>query len=101
MVLADLPGVSEAELSVEVTGKTLKISGNRPSEAETFMESRSFPKIKMHERRHGPFLRALSIPQAAREDEIRAELKLGVLTVVVPKQHAHYVPEHKITVHSR
>ncbi len=94
--IVDLPGVPEEELRVEIVDHALRISGDRPLPSEAAGDVKTIRS----ERGHGPFSRSLGIPSEAREDAVQAELKLGVLKIMVPKQRASQASQHKVTVHS-
>jgi len=78
---ADVPGVKDADLDVKLTQNRLTVSGKRESEkvekGDTYYTS---------ERSYGSFTRAFTLPDGVDADQIRAELKEGVLTLTVPKK---------------
>ena len=78
---ADLPGVKEEDLEISLTGNRLAISGRREEEkreqGETYYAS---------ERSYGSFSRAFTLPDGTDAENVRAELKNGVLQVTVPKK---------------
>jgi HSP20 family protein len=78
---ADLPGVREEDLSVSVAGSRLTVSGKR--EAEEKRQGETFYAI---ERMHGSFTRAFTLPEGADPERVQADLKDGVLTLLVPKR---------------
>jgi len=77
---ADLPGVKEQDLEVTSTGNHLTISGKREVEKEEKEET-----YYAYERRFGSFTRAFTLPDFADAEHVKAELKNGELTIVVPK----------------
>jgi HSP20 family protein len=77
---ADLPGVSEGDVSIEVQDDTLTITGERKSEHES--RERGWYRI---ERSSGSFSRSLTLPEGVDADGIGAEFDRGVLTVRIPK----------------
>ena len=77
---ADLPGVQEKELEVTRTGNRLTVSGKREAEHEETGET-----FYAMERSYGSFTRVFTLPEGIDGDHIRAELKDGVLTLLVPK----------------
>ena len=79
-VLVELPGVSPNDVSVSVTDDLLKVKGKkeRKQADETQHPRRS-------ELRYGSFKRVLPLPPNAKTDDIKAEFKDGVLTIVIPK----------------
>jgi HSP20 family protein len=77
---ADLPGLSEDDVSIEVQDGTLTISGERSSEHES--EERGWYRI---ERSFGSFSRSLTLPDGVDADAISAKFDRGVLEVSIPK----------------
>ncbi len=81
LVKADLPGVSESDLDVSVTGNQLTVSGARRAEERGEGDS-----YYVAERLHGEFSRTFSFPNQAAMDDIEARLESGELTINVPKR---------------
>jgi HSP20 family protein len=78
---ADLPGVKESDLEVTMTGSRLSVSGKREAEKEDDSDT-----FYMYERSYGTFARAFTLPEGVDGQHVGAELKDGVLTLVVPKK---------------
>jgi HSP20 family protein len=77
---ADLPGLSEQDVSIEVQDNTLTISGERKDEHES--RERGWYRI---ERSFGSFSRSLTLPDGVDPDGISARFENGVLEVSIPK----------------
>jgi HSP20 family protein len=77
---ADLPGLDEGDVSIEVQDGTLTISGERNAEHES--RERGWYRI---ERSYGSFSRSLTLPDGVDPDSISAEFERGVLEVRIPK----------------
>jgi len=80
---ADVPGIKEQDLEVDVAGNRLTISGKREDEKEDKSET-----FYTYERSYGSFRRAFTLPAQADTAHVKAEIKNGELTVVVPKTAA-------------
>jgi HSP20 family protein len=78
---ADLPGLSEDDVEVSVTGSRLTISGQRSDEARDDSE-----RLHLYERRYGAFSRSFSLPEGVDTDQVEARLDNGVLEVSVAKR---------------
>ncbi|ADO72078.1 Hsp20/alpha crystallin family protein [Stigmatella aurantiaca] len=78
---ADLPGVDEKDIEVTLTGDRVSVSGKR--EREKREESERF---YAYERSFGSFSRAFTLPEGVDGDNVRADLKNGVLTLTLPKR---------------
>ncbi len=76
----DLPGMDKSNINVEVSGRTLSISGKR----EKIIEEKEGNRIIRSERSLGEFKRAIELPTPVIQDKITAEYKNGVLTVTLP-----------------
>jgi len=81
LVRADLPGVSDKDVEISVTGNVIQISGRR--EQESRQEGDRFFAM---ERSYGQFSRAFSLPEGADAERVSADLKDGVLSVTIPKK---------------
>jgi HSP20 family protein len=77
---ADLPGLGEDDVSIEIQDNTLTISGERKSEHEE--RQRGWYRL---ERAFGRFSRSLSLPEGVDADAVSAEFDKGVLEVRIPK----------------
>lgn len=77
----DLPGVKEEDVEISVTGNRLSISGKR--DAEEHQEGDNFYLV---ERNSGSFTRTFTLPESADTEKVKASLKDGVLTLVLPKR---------------
>jgi HSP20 family protein len=77
---ADVPGFREQDIDVSLANNRLTISGKR--EAEQVSDSDTY---YCSERSSGMFTRTFTLPEGCNPDQIRAELKDGVLTLKVPK----------------
>ena len=77
---ADLPGLSEGDVSIEIRDNTLTIAGERKSEHEA--RERGWYRV---ERSFGRFSRSLSLPEGVDPDAVAASFDRGVLEVRIPK----------------
>jgi len=81
---ADLPGLSESDVSIEVHDNVLTVSGERKSEHED--RKGGYYRV---ERSYGSFRRSLTLPEGVDPEAVTASFDKGVLEVTVPK------PEHQ------
>jgi HSP20 family protein len=78
---ADVPGIQEKDLTVNLTGNRLTVCGKR--EAEKRQENDTYFS---YERSYGSFTRSFTLPEGIENEKVQAELKEGVLTINVPKR---------------
>lgn len=79
-VKAELPGIDEKNVNVEIKENTLTISGEKKEEKETKEE-----KSHRIERSYGSFSRSFTLPKGIETDNIKATYKNGVLKINIPK----------------
>ena len=77
---ADLPGLSEADVNIELEDSTLTISGERKSKSES--ERDGYLRV---ERATGTFQRSLTLPKGVDPEAVTASFDRGVLEVRIPK----------------
>jgi HSP20 family protein len=77
---ADLPGLSEEDVSIELEDSVLTVAGERKAEHEDKREG--FYRV---ERASGQFRRSLTLPDGVEADGITAAFDKGVLEVRIPK----------------
>jgi HSP20 family protein len=77
---ADLPGLTEDDIKIELEDGTLTVSGERKSEHETRNEG--YHRV---ERAFGSFSRSLTLPKGVDADAVTAKFDRGVLEVSIPK----------------
>jgi HSP20 family protein len=77
---ADLPGLGEDDVRIEVEDRTLTLSGEREAEHEANGEG--YYRL---ERASGAFARSLTLPEGVDPEQITARFENGVLEVRIPK----------------
>ena len=80
LLRADLPGLTEGDVSIELNDGSLTISGER--KAEHAKQERGFYRV---ERQFGNFSRTLTLPDGIDGEQIKASFTNGVLEVWIPK----------------
>ena len=85
-ITAELPGLAEKDVQVNVADNVLTIKGEKKSEKEEKDKN-----YRMFERSYGAFSRTLDLPAGINPDTIKASLSNGVLKVTVPKPAAAQV----------
>jgi HSP20 family protein len=78
-VCADLPGLKQEDVKVEVTDEGLVIQGERKREHEERGQG-----YHRSERSYGQFYRLIPLPEGAKIDEAKAEFNNGELRVSIP-----------------
>ena len=77
---ADLPGLAEDDVAIEVQDNVLTISGSRDAEHER--KEKGWYRL---ERSYGSFSRSLTLPEGVDADKVEAKFDRGVLEVRIPK----------------
>jgi HSP20 family protein len=77
---ADLPGLAEDDVAIEVQDNVLTISGSRETEHER--KEKGWYRL---ERSYGSFSRSLTLPEGVDAERVEANFDRGVLEVRIPK----------------
>ncbi|WP_338829930.1 Hsp20/alpha crystallin family protein [Bradyrhizobium sp. 27S5] len=91
-VSAELPGLSEKDVQVEITNGVLSIRGERKAE-------RSDQSKFVSERYYGAFERQIPL-DGVEEDKAKADFKNGVLTVTLPRSERSRSNVKRIAINS-
>ena len=79
----DLPGMEKKDITVNMEGNRLTISGERTEKSEEKKKG-----YLRRERIEGSFYRTFLMPEAVHESDVKAVFKEGVLRVTIPKVEA-------------
>ena len=77
---ADLPGMTESDVNIELEDNVLTVSGERKAEREE--KGEGFYRV---ERSFGSFSRSLTLPKGIDAEAVNASFSNGVLEVRIPK----------------
>lgn len=94
VVRMDIPGTEKGDLSVNIEGQTLTVSGKTSELREETDRSR---RLLRQERKSGQFQRSMTLPGPVQSEKMEATYKDGVLTVTVPKADEPATP-HRVTI---
>jgi HSP20 family protein len=84
VVSAELPGLSEDDVDVQIVDDILVISGEKEVAEE---EDRG--DVRRTEIRYGQFYRAIPLPDGVKTQEARAQFQNGVLEITIPLEQAN------------
>ncbi len=76
---AELAGMEEKEISIEIRDNCLNVTGERRFSAR---EDETYTRV---ERAYGAFRRSFRLPVSVDEENVHAEFRLGVLKITLPK----------------
>jgi HSP20 family protein len=88
---ADLPGLSEQDVSIELESNVLTVSGERRLE-----HSEQKGGYRRVERAYGSFSRSLTLPDGVNPEAVEAKFDRGVLEVRIPKPEQ--IKPRKVTI---
>ncbi|HBK08690.1 MAG TPA: molecular chaperone Hsp20 [Acetobacteraceae bacterium] len=77
---AEVPGMTDKEVQVSLSGDTLMITGEKRQEREEKNENRY-----LAERSYGSFQRSFVLPDSVDPEKVAASFANGVLSVTLPK----------------
>jgi HSP20 family protein len=81
VLTADLPGLAEKDLDVQIEKDVLTLRGERSIERKNDAEH-----YRRFERVAGSFVRSFTLPPLVDTEQVTAQLKDGVLTLTLPKK---------------
>lgn len=92
-IQAELPGVTEQDIEVQLADGILTLKGEKKQEREEKEKG-----YYLMERSYGSFLRQIPIPVEVEEDKVEAKFDKGVLSVVLPKKPETQTKTKKIEI---
>ncbi|HJU18098.1 MAG TPA: Hsp20/alpha crystallin family protein [Stellaceae bacterium] len=92
-ITAELPGLNEKDIEVNLSDDILTICGEKRDEQEQKDKNYHFS-----ERRYGSFRRSFAVPQGIDRDKIEANFRNGVLALTLPKTQDAMQQQKKIEV---
>ncbi|TFK42490.1 small heat shock protein [Crucibulum laeve] len=84
----ELPGLKKDDIQIDVNNNRLTVSGE--SKMTSDHEEGGYA---VRERRYGKFSRTLQLPQGVKDNEIKARMDNGILTVTFPKSSNEQAPK--------
>jgi len=94
---ADLPGLSDDDVNIQLEDNVLTISGERKTQHE-HQEEEGYYRI---ERAFGSFARSLTLPEGVDPDRVQAQFDRGVLEIRIPKPEQKKPRQVQITLGTR
>jgi HSP20 family protein len=79
-ISAELPGLEEKDVQVNLADGVLTIRGEKNAEKEEKDKN-----YRLVERSYGSFERSIALPEGVKSEDVKASIAKGVLTVKVPK----------------
>jgi len=93
-IKADIPGIDEKDLSVNIENSVLTIKGEKCEEKREDKDKR----VIIMERKCGTFQRSIKLTDNIDPESIKAKFKNGVLSIDIPKEKTEEPKKVKISV---
>lgn len=90
----DMPGISKEELKITIDDGVLSIKGEHKEEKQEEEDDEYWASSS-----YGYYNTSLVLPDDAKADEVKAELKDGVLTITIPRDEKAKKDVKHVTVH--
>jgi len=97
-VTAELPGVDEKDVTVELADDLLTIRGEKKVERKEEDKDKGYHVM---ERSYGSFQRAIRLPYACPTDKVEADFAKGVLKITCPRPAEVAAKTRRIDIKSR
>ncbi len=94
-IVLELPGVKTDDIDIALHNHNLTIKGDKYSEREEKEGSYFFS-----ERQYGAFQRSFRLPADASDDDIKADFKDGVLTVLIGREKAEKAGTKRVKINT-
>lgn len=82
VVVAELPGLKPADVTVECEDDTLTIRGSKEEDKNA---ENGKHRVHLYERSFGTFFRSFAFPKPVNAEKVVAEFAQGMLTIHIPK----------------
>jgi HSP20 family protein len=82
VLTAEIPGLAREQIEIQAEESRIVIRGARAAGPDRDIPCEQYHRV---ERGHGRFSRAFSLPEPIEVNGVTADLKDGVLTVIIPK----------------
>ncbi|WP_163931288.1 Hsp20/alpha crystallin family protein [Paraferrimonas sp. SM1919] len=92
-VTIDVPGMDKKDIDIELDGNTLTVKGCKQEKQQH--KDKHFYRV---ERSYGTFQRTLSLPEDADQQNIKASLESGILTISIGRKALPNTDSKKITI---
>jgi len=92
-VSAELPGLTEKDIEINLEDNILTIKGEKKEEKDEKKKN-----YHLYERRYGLFNRSFTLPENVDQEKINANIKNGVLEILIPKKEIQKKTAKKIEV---
>ena len=93
-VKAEMPGMDEKNIDVNIENNYLTIKGEKKEEREEKRDKRTI----VTERKFGSFERTIRLPDGIQADKVKADFKNGVLAINIPKEKVEEPKKVKINI---
>jgi HSP20 family protein len=82
VVTAELPGLEERDLNINIENNVLTLSGQKEQERQDESPAKAY---HVTERFYGAFQRSFALPRSIDTEKVKAVFEKGVLTITLPK----------------
>lgn len=97
VIMAEIPSVKKENVHVHIEEGVLTIEASKNS--ENVEKNNEVGKVIRQERYSGRYVRSFTIGKDIQEEDIKANLEYGVLTLSLPKKKEPETIKRKISVH--